>query len=147
VARELHSVVSENGEMALGLLADSTTTLKVLAHPARLRLLAMLRSGGLCVCQAAAAMGSPFSTVSEHLGELKRAGLVVESREGRWVTYCLAATPEARVHLKHVFALIGADAVIRRDDRVVRRVRRLPPADLCDAGLDLRRFGLEPAAP
>ena len=88
---------------------------------------------------------SPFSTVSEHLGELKRAGLVVERREGRWVTYSLAATREARVHLQHVFALIGGDAVIRQDERVVRKVRRVPPAKLCDAGLDLSRFGLEPA--
>jgi ArsR family transcriptional regulator len=146
LARGLQSVVSGKNEMAASPLAESTTTLKVLAHPARLRLLGMLRSGGLCVCQAAAAMGSPFSTVSEHLGELKRAGLVVERREGRWVTYSLAATPEARVHLEHVFALIRGDAVIRQDERVARRVRRVPPAKLCDAGLDLTRFGLEPAA-
>ena len=131
--------------MATSPLAEATTTLKALAHPARLRLLAMLRSGGLCVCQAAAAMGAPFSTVSEHLGELKRAGLVVERREGRWVTYSLSGTREARVHLEHVFALVGGDAVIRHDERVVRKVRRVPPAKLCDAGLDLSRFGLEAA--
>ena len=132
--------------MATGSLVQLTATLKTLAHPARLRLLAMLRSGGLCVCQAAAAVGSPFSTVSEHLGELKRAGLVVEHREGRWVTYSLAATPEARAHLEHVFGLIGGDALVRKDERLVRKVRRVPPADLCEAGLDLKSFGLEPAA-
>ena len=131
--------------MATSRLAAATMTLKVLSHPARLRLLAMLRSGGLCVCQAAVATGSPVSTVSEHLGELKRAGLVVERREGRWVTYSLAGTREAGVYLEHVFALVGGDAVIRRDERVARKVRRVPPAKLCDAGLDLGRFGLEPA--
>jgi ArsR family transcriptional regulator len=143
VARALHSGVSENAEMAASPLAESTATLKALAHPARLRLLAMLRSGGLCVCQAAAAMAAPFSTVSEHLGELKRAGLLVERREGRWVTYTLARTPEARAHLRHVFAFIGGDAVVREDERVVRKVRRVPPATLCGAGLDLKRLGLE----
>lgn len=128
-------------------LADAAAILKTLGHPARLRLLAMLRSGGLCVCQAAAAMGSPVSTVSEHLGELKRAGLVAKRRGGRWVTYTLAATPQARAHLEHAFCLIGGDAGVRRDARVIRRVRRVPPAALCDSGLDLGRMGLAAADP
>jgi ArsR family transcriptional regulator len=126
-------------------LAQLTGTLKVLSHPARLRLLAMLRSGGLCVCQAAAALASPVSTVSEHLAELKRAGLLVERREGRWVTYSLAAAPEARALLQHVWALLGASACVGKDERVARRVRRLDREALCEAGLDLRRFGFEAA--
>jgi ArsR family transcriptional regulator len=125
-------------------LANAATVLRTLAHPVRLRLLAMLRSGGLYVCQAAAAMGSPFSTVSEHLGELKRAGLVVERRQGRWVTYSLSDSREARAHLQYVFGVIERDVLLRNDERLVRRVRRVAPADLCEAHLDLRRFGLEP---
>ena len=131
--------------MTTGPLVQLNATLKALAHPARVRLLAMLRSGGLRVCQAAAALGSPVSTVSEHLGELKRAGLVVERREGRWVTYSLAVVPGAQRLLGHILELVAADAVIRQDARVVRRVRKVSPADLCDAGLDLGRFGFEPA--
>jgi DNA-binding transcriptional ArsR family regulator len=131
--------------MTIGPLVQITATLKVLAHPARLRLLAMLRSGGLCVCQAAAALGSPVSTVSEHLSELKRAGLVAEHRQGRWVTYSLDVAPEARGLLCQLFELLAADALIQQDAGVVKRVRRVSPTDLCDAGLDLRRFGIEPA--
>ena len=127
-------------------LAQLTLTLKVLAHPTRLRLLAMLRSGGLCVCQAAAALGSPVSTVSEHLAELKRARLVLERREGRWVTYSLAVEPESRTLLAHVWALIGDGAWVRKDEQVVRRVRRVAREDLCDANLDLKKFGFQPAA-
>lgn len=115
-------------------LAQLTGTLKVLAHPARLRLLAMLRSGGLCVCQAAAALGSPVSTVSEHLAELKRAGLAVDHRDGRWVTYSLAPAPEARALLEHIWGLIGGDAVVRLDVRIVRKLRRLSRTDLREAG-------------
>jgi ArsR family transcriptional regulator len=128
-----------------GPLSAATVTLKALAHPARLRILAMLRSGGLCVCQVAATLGSPVSTVSEHLGELKRAGLLVERREGRWVTYSLATEPEARSLLGDVWNLIARDPLVRQDVRLVRRVRRLSVVDLCDAGLDLARFGFEPA--
>ena len=127
-------------------LGHVTGTLKALTHPARLRLLAMLRSGGLCVCQAAAALGSPVSTVSEHLSELKRAGFVVERREGRWVTYSLVGAPEATALLDHLWTLIGGDTLVRQDERVVRKVRRLPLADLCEADLDLTRFGFAPAS-
>ena len=145
MARSLQSVVSENDEMTTGPLAQTTRTLKVLAHPARLRLLAMLRSGGLCVCQVAAVLGSPVSTVSEHLGELKRAGLVAESRKGRWVTYSLDVAAEARDLLGLLLELTAADALIRRDTRVVKRVRRVSPTDLCEADLDLGQFGIAPA--
>ncbi len=127
-------------------LAQLTGTLKVLAHPTRLRLLAMLRSGGLCVCQAAAALGAPVSTVSEHLADLKRAGLADERRDGRWVTYRLAVAPEACALLDHVWGQIGGDAVVRQDERIVRKLRRVSRTDLCEAGLDLGRFGLGRAA-
>lgn len=127
-------------------LVQLTGTLKVLTHPARIRLLAMLRSGGLCVCQAAAALAAPVSTVSEHLAELRRAGLVVERRDGRWVIYTLAGAPESRALLEHVWRRIARDDLVRRDERVVRKLRRVSPAELCEAGLDVRRFGAEPAA-
>jgi ArsR family transcriptional regulator len=133
--------------MSPGPLGRATGTLKALAHPARLRVLAMLRSGGLCVCQVAAAIGSPVSTVSEHLGELRKAGLLVERREGRWVTYSLADEPDVRALLDDIWSLIGKDPRVRQDERLARRVRRLPVTDLCEAGLDLARFGLEPARP
>lgn len=126
-------------------LGRTAGVLKALAHPARLRVLAMLRSGGLCVCQVAAAMGSPVSTVSEHLAELRRAGLVAERREGRWVTYSLADDREARALLDPVWRLLRGDPLVRQEERLARRVRRLTAANLCDAGLDLAKFGLEPA--
>ena len=106
----------------------------------------MLRSGGLCVCQAAAALGAPVSTVSEHLAELKRAGLADERRDGRWVTYRLAAAPEACAFLEQVWGLIGGDALVRQDERIVRKLRRVSRTDLCEAGLDIGRFGLGRAA-
>jgi len=130
--------------MNRGPLGHTTGILKALSHPARLRVLAMLRSGGLCVCQVAAVMGAPVSTVSEHLGELRRAGLVLERREGRWVSYSLA--DGATTLLDHIWGLIDSDPEVRREERLARRVRRLPVTALCDARLDLARFGLKPAS-
>ena len=67
--------------------------LKAVAHPTRLRVLALLGGGEFCVCQIAEVLQTPQSTVSETLRELRRAGFITERKEGRWVF--VAVTPEA----------------------------------------------------
>ena len=61
--------------MAKQAIADLVRTHKALAHPGRLRILAMLRGGPLCVCQMTAVLKLAPSTVSAHLSELRSAGL------------------------------------------------------------------------
>ena len=70
--------------------------LKAVSHPLRLRVLALLGSGELCVCQVAEALQVPQSSVSEALRELRRAGFVAERKEGRWVF--VSVLPDAQVH-------------------------------------------------
>jgi len=59
--------------------------LKAAGYPVRLRILAMLRRGPLCVCQLVGGLGLVQSAVSKHLGILRRAGLVEGTRRGRWL--------------------------------------------------------------
>lgn len=66
-------------------LRSQVEQLKALSHPLRLRVLALLGSGELCVCQVAEILQTPTSSVSEALRELRRAGFVNERKEGRWV--------------------------------------------------------------
>ncbi len=61
--------------------------LKLVAEPNRLRILALLTRGELCVCDIEAAVGLPQNLVSHHLSVLRRAGLVLDRREGKWVYY------------------------------------------------------------
>ena len=72
-----------------GPLQSAIGVLKAMGHPVRLRILAMLRGGELCVCQMTALLDLATSTVSAHLADLKRAGLVTERKDGRWVFYRL----------------------------------------------------------
>ncbi|MBI1753544.1 MAG: winged helix-turn-helix transcriptional regulator [Acidobacteria bacterium] len=58
---------------------------KAVSHPLRLRVLALLDAGELCVCQIAETLQVPQSSVSEALKELRRAGFLTERKEGRWV--------------------------------------------------------------
>ena len=123
-------------------LSQAAGVFKSASHPARLRILSMLRTGELCVCQITAVLDLAVATVSAHLAELKRAGLVVEQKDGRWVSYSLAEGPAPRALLGQVWLLVGADPQVEADGRLVRRLRRIPVADLCRVDLDLTRLGL-----
>ena len=64
--------------------------MKALADPTRLRLVALLLQGGLCVCQLEAALAMSQVNVSRHLAILRQAGILADRREGRWMYYGLA---------------------------------------------------------
>lgn len=71
-------------------LAALETVFKALADQTRLRILAMLAGGELCVCDIHEALGIPQPKTSRHLAYLRRAGLVTDRRHGLWVHYRLA---------------------------------------------------------
>ena len=124
-------------------LSSTVSVLKALAHPVRLRILAMLRSGELCLCQMTAVLGLAASTVSAHLSDLKRAGLVTERKDGRWVFHCLAEGEEATGYLGPVWKTVAQDPQIERDRRLLRELRRVSVEELCRVDLDLRQLGIE----
>jgi len=68
--------------------------LKGLGDPTRLRALALLAGGELCVCHLMAALELPQSTVSRHMAFLRRSGWVQSRREGKWVYYALSGPGE-----------------------------------------------------
>jgi DNA-binding transcriptional ArsR family regulator len=116
-------------------LDSAVTVARALGHPARLRAVAMLRAGELCVCQITAVLGLAPSTVSLHLRELKRCGLVAERKNGRWVHVALANEPEARAWLDTALAAVVDDPQLESDARLVVELRRLPVEELCRTGL------------
>jgi DNA-binding transcriptional ArsR family regulator len=62
--------------------------LKALADPVRLRLLSMLlTSEEVCTCEMAPAVGLTEATVSHHLAQLRKAGLIEGERRGMNVWY------------------------------------------------------------
>jgi len=127
-------------------LSATVDVLKALGHPVRLRMVAMLRGGELCVCQMTAVLELAASTVSAHLTDLKRAGLVEERKDGRWVFHRLAQD-EAAAHLEPVWKSLVRDPQLEADARVLRELRRVPVEELCRVDLDLGRLGIKrPAA-
>ena len=124
-------------------LTDLVEVYKALAHPARLRILAMLRGGELCVCQITAVLDLATSTVSAHLSELRRAGLVAERKDGRWVAYRLVEGDAQQPLLEQLARLLENDSRARADADLLRRLRRVPVERLCRADRDLKRIGIE----
>ena len=113
---------------------------KAIGHPVRLRLLAMLRGGPLCVCQMTVVVRLAASTVSEHLSELRRAGLVTERKEGRWVEYRLSDSALQERLRDSVWPALEGDREADADAVLVKELRRVPLEELCSAGLDLARI-------
>jgi ArsR family transcriptional regulator len=120
-------------------IANLVQTHKALGHPVRLRLLAILRGGPLCVCQMTVVVKLASSTVSEHLSELRRAGLVVERKEGRWVEYRLSDSSVAVAVFGTLWSALDEDADSRADAVLAKELRRITVEELCGANLELSR--------
>ena len=98
----------------------------------------MLRSGELCVCQITEVLKLAPSTVSAHLKDLKRAGLVSERKDGKWVYFDLIEDEGTRAWTEAALSGLVHDPQIESDERLVAELRSLPVEDLC-------RFGYQAA--
>jgi|GEM_PF-1507063 len=101
--------------------------MQALANATRLRVLLLLRDGGLCVCQIAAVIDVPASTVSSHLADLRRAGIVSEHRRGRFVWYALRRHDDVVPWLRLVARQTTSDPQIADDHARAARIRLVPP--------------------
>lgn len=64
-------------------------TFKALADPVRREILLMLREGRMSAGEIAGHFNMTDATISYHLGQLKKAGLVCESREKNFIYYSI----------------------------------------------------------
>ena len=62
---------------------------KALGHPARVRMLRLLKDGERCVCDLVDVSGLGWSAVSRHLSVMKAAGVLTDEKRGKQVIYRL----------------------------------------------------------
>ena len=67
-------------------------TMKALSDPARREILNMLKGGRMTAGDIAGRFDMTGATVSYHLSQLKKAGLIFESREKNYIYYSLNAS-------------------------------------------------------
>lgn len=104
--------------------------LKALGDETRLRIVALLSHGELCVCHVERALALSQPNASRQLAILRGAGVVEPRRKGNWIYYRLAAQADedCRRLLKTLIASFARRDVLERD---VRRVTQCCGPELC----------------
>ncbi|HDQ44085.1 MAG TPA: ArsR family transcriptional regulator [bacterium] len=108
-------------------MKDTVKIFKALSDPNRIRIIKLLESQPLCVCEITAILGLAASTVSKHLSILKAADLIFDQKENRWVNYHLnRATrhPHAREMLAYLAGRLAHDPLVCEDREKAARVNR-----------------------
>jgi len=111
-------------------LAEMETLFKALADTTRLRILGLLLSGEVCVCDIHDSLKVPQPKASRHLAYLRRAGLVGTRRDGLWVHYRLAQMSDpvlAAISDAVRHALTHVDVVRRDATRLEKRTGSCVP--------------------
>jgi ArsR family transcriptional regulator len=100
-----------------------TKLFRALGDETRLRIVALLSHGELCVCHLEKALDLSQPNVSRQLGILRAAGIVDGRRDGSWMYYALAAQEHESVRsmLDQVVKTFGAERAIRADHAKLRR--------------------------
>jgi DNA-binding transcriptional ArsR family regulator len=93
--------------------------LRAAGEPSRLRLLALCAETALSVSDMAQALKQSEPRVSRHLKILCESGLLERLRQGQWVQYRLAASPEAASFGRGLLAQLD-----RRDPQLLRDAAR-----------------------
>lgn len=86
------------------------TVCRGLADPTRLRLLARIGRGEVCVCDLQSEVRRDQPTVSRHLAMLRKYGLVTCRKEGRWCHYRRASLPRPLARMVDLAAPPAAQA-------------------------------------
>jgi ArsR family transcriptional regulator len=104
-------------------MRDLTSLGQAIVDPSRVRIIAALRRGELCVCELVDALEISQSTLSGHLQVLRQTGLVTTRKDGRWIYYSLTdrKTPLIEAIFFHVQPDSDTDPRLRRDTRRIER--------------------------
>lgn len=110
------------------MLKKQADIFKSLSDPNRIRILKMLQMKSMCVCEITEILGLAASTVSQHLTILKKAGFIVDSKNGKWIDYSLnmnSGVPEIASLMTALHYMLEGDEKIRRDKVKLGKVNRL----------------------
>jgi ArsR family transcriptional regulator len=91
-----------------------------------MRILNLLRDGKVCVCDLQQVLGLPQPTVSRHLGVLRHAGLVADTRSGNRVLYALASadSPQMKAFFEFLQECSRHDEIMEKDSHLLEEALR-----------------------
>ncbi|MCK5003877.1 MAG: winged helix-turn-helix transcriptional regulator [Candidatus Aminicenantes bacterium] len=110
----MHNSISGCGDM----LNKTEKIFKALGENNRLRIVNMLMSKPMCVCEITDIIGLSQSTVSGHLRILKEAEIIEDAKDGLWVEYSLTKKDELNKTLfELVRSMFDKDELLEKERR------------------------------
>jgi ArsR family transcriptional regulator, arsenate/arsenite/antimonite-responsive transcriptional repressor len=123
-------------------LVEMETLFKALADATRLRILGLLLTGEVCVCDIHESLKIPQPKASRHLAYLRKSGLVETRRDGLWIHYRLGKLRDpvlAALSLAVRHALTHVETVHRDAERLQKRTGCCVPTASDVAGVSCCR--------
>jgi ArsR family transcriptional regulator len=116
---------------------------KVLANPARLRVVLALRQNELCVCELSDALEIGQSPLSTHLQYLRQSDLVQTRRDSKWIYYHLnpKLAPFMDALLTQFKDELQSDEQLQHDTERIHRRLQLREKGRCVLGFNRTRGG------
>jgi ArsR family transcriptional regulator, arsenate/arsenite/antimonite-responsive transcriptional repressor len=93
---------------------------RTLGDPTRIRIVAALRNGELCVCELVDALDISQSSLSSHLQICRQSGVVTTRKESRWIYYALSPR-----YVQLIEGIFSELQTVRRDEQLRQDSRRL----------------------
>src|SRR5690349_4828219 len=117
-----HLLVYASAAAAVG---PMSRMFRALGDDVRLRIVALLSHGELCVCHIEEALDLTQPNASRHLGILRAAGLVTPRRRDKWVYYALAKQPnqDCARHLRALASSFHKQDVLKKDVERLLKVK------------------------
>jgi ArsR family transcriptional regulator len=103
-------------------MKDTLKIFKGLADPTRLRIVSLLLTRDLCVCELMFILKMEQSRISHQLRILRDADLVEDRREGKWITY--RVSDKARPNLEFLLSRVFKEQ-LQESEEVTRDLRNL----------------------
>jgi ArsR family transcriptional regulator len=114
---------------------------RVLCDPTRVRIIAALRNGELCVCELVDGLEISQSSLSSHLQICRQARVLTTRKESRWIYYSLSTRCASLI--ERIFSelpTVRTDEQLRRDAGRIKKRLQMREAGRCVVGFgQLRR--------
>jgi ArsR family transcriptional regulator len=108
---------------------------RALADPTRVRIVAALRNGELCVCELVDALGISQSSLSSHLQICRQAAVVRTRKESRWIYYSLSTRYGPLIErMFSELQTVSRDERLRRDAMRLKKRLRMREGGRCVVG-------------
>jgi ArsR family transcriptional regulator len=119
----------------MNLVLELVAIAKALADPTRIRIIAALRNGELCVCELVDALGISQSSLSSHLQICRQAGVLATRKDSRWIYYSLSTRYVALI--ERIFSelqTVDSDEQVRQDARRLKKRLQMREGGRCVVG-------------